>query len=145
MDLFDLSQLPGLHLAVTAYMVGLIWFVQVVHYPLLASVGRSDFARYEQQNTRMTSWVVAPPMLAEFGLALALVVRSASVLTWAGLGCLALIWLSTWLVQVPAHRRLEKGFDAVVHARLVRSNWVRTGAWTIRAVIAVALLGEPGV
>jgi uncharacterized membrane protein len=139
-DFLSLSLVSSMHLAVTAYMAGLIWFVQIVHYPLMASIGRSDFARYEQRNTRMTAWVVGPPMLAELGLAAVLVGRSPSFLTWAGVGCLAVIWLSTGLVQVPAHRRLEKGFDAAMHQRLVRSNWVRTAAWTIRAGIAVALL-----
>ncbi len=32
------------HLVATAAMVGLIWFVQVVHYPLFAAVGSGGFA-----------------------------------------------------------------------------------------------------
>jgi uncharacterized membrane protein len=144
-DIFDLSLVARLHLAVTAYMAGLIWFVQVVHYPLLAFVGPAEFARYEQRNTRITAWVVAPAMLAEFGLAVALAVLNPGFLTWAGLGLLAVIWVSTWLLQVPAHRRLEKGFDGAVHERLVRSNWVRTAAWSMRVGIAVALLGTTPV
>lgn len=28
------------HAAVTLYMTGVIWFVQVVHYPLFSCVGR---------------------------------------------------------------------------------------------------------
>jgi hypothetical protein len=40
------------HLAATAAMVGLIWFVQVVHYPLFASVGADEFVAYENAHTR---------------------------------------------------------------------------------------------
>ena len=58
---------------------------------------------------------------------------------WAGLALLAVIWLSTALVQVPLHRRLQGGFDAAAHRRLVRTNWLRTAAWTLRAALALRL------
>jgi hypothetical protein len=35
-----------LHLATTLLMVGLIWLVQIVYYPLFARVGDSSFAAY---------------------------------------------------------------------------------------------------
>ncbi len=35
------------HVAATLFMTGLIRFVQVVHYPLLARVGRGGFADCE--------------------------------------------------------------------------------------------------
>lgn len=141
MEIDDLNLLAHLHLAVTAYMTGLIWFVQVVHYPLFGAVGRDEFARYERRNTRITLWVVGPPMLAELGLALALVVLAPGALTGCGLAALGMVWASTWLLQVPAHRRLEQGFDHAIHARLVRTNWIRTTAWTARVLIAVLVVG----
>ncbi len=39
--------LLAVHLAATAAMTGLIWFVQVVHYPLFDLVGRAQFVGYE--------------------------------------------------------------------------------------------------
>jgi hypothetical protein len=36
--------------------------------------------------------------------------------------------------------RLSTGFDPVVHRRLVRTNWVRTAAWTARGAAAVAMI-----
>ena len=56
------------------------------------------------------------------------------------MGLLAVIWLSTALIQVPLHQRLGGGFDAEVHSRLVTSNWIRTVAWTLRGLLAVHLL-----
>lgn len=53
------------HLAATLSMVGLIWFVQIVHYPLFAYVGAEKFIAYEAAHARLTTWVVAPPMLTE--------------------------------------------------------------------------------
>jgi hypothetical protein len=59
---------------------------------------------------------------------------------WWGLGLLLLIWISTILLQVPQHRRLQAGFDPAVHRRLVSTNWLRTIFWSARAAIALALL-----
>jgi hypothetical protein len=54
-----------------------------------------------------------------------------------GLALLAVVWASTWLLQVPCHTRLAGGFDAAVHRRLVASNWIRTVGWTARTVLLV--------
>ena len=53
------------HLTATLVMVGVIWFVQIVHYPLMAQVPRSGFAAYERDHQRRTTFVVAPAMLVE--------------------------------------------------------------------------------
>ncbi|ANM30128.1 hypothetical protein ABI59_11910 [Acidobacteria bacterium Mor1] len=126
--------------AATLFMTGLIWFVQWVHYPLFARVG-SGFEAYQVEHMRRTGFVVGPPMLAEAAAAgwIALfpppgVPRGAAL---AGLGLLAAIWISTWLSQVPSHRRLLQSFDETAHRRLVRSNWVRTLAWTLRSLVAL--------
>jgi hypothetical protein len=53
------------HAASTLVMVGVIWFVRVVHYPLFEQVGKAAFAAYETAHARLTTWVVAPTMLVE--------------------------------------------------------------------------------
>jgi hypothetical protein len=126
--------------AATLALAGLVWFVQVVHYPLFARVGESSFVPYEREHTRRTTWVVAPLMLVEAIAVVGLVVLDPGVATAVGALLLAGIWASTFLVQVPCHRVLERGWDAPAHRRLVRGNWVRTGLWTARGALAVALL-----
>jgi hypothetical protein len=133
-----------LHAASTLWMTGLIWFVQVVHYPLFALVGASGFATYEHAHTTRTTLVVGPPMLLELattvallGLASDVVPRSAA---WTGAALLAVIWLSTALLQVPQHSLLSLGFDARASEFLVQSNWIRTIGWSLRAVLALWLV-----
>jgi hypothetical protein len=46
----------------TLAMVGLIWFVQVVHYPLFGKVGVVGFHDYEQSHQQRAGLVVAPLM-----------------------------------------------------------------------------------
>lgn len=142
------------HAAATLYMTGLIWFVQVVHYPLMAAVGREGFAAYESAHARLTTFVVAPGMLVEALCAGLLVLglfeaglpadRTPDRLTYwlilLGAAALLLVWATTFLVSVPLHGKLSAGFDARAHALLVNTNWIRTFLWSSRAAIACTLL-----
>jgi hypothetical protein len=132
------------HLAATWTMVGIIWFVQVVHYPLMARVGRDGYPAYHAAHSRRTTWVVVPPMLLELGTAAWLALRPTPYFppsaAWAGLALLAVVWLSTFLLQVPRHGTLEHGFDAGAHRRLVRTNWIRTVGWTLRGILVLSQL-----
>lgn len=131
------------HGSATLFMTGIIWFVQVVHYPLFNRVGREGFAVYERSHTRLTGRLLAGPMLVELIAAALIAGMLGGTLAWTGLGILALIWASTRFLQVPEHRRLEQGFDPAAHRRLVQGNWLRTVAWTARAIIALLLLITP--
>lgn len=128
-----------IQLVSTLAMVGLIWFVQVVHYPLFASVGESRFRDYERLHQQRTTMVVAPLMIAEALTALAFVwIRPAGVtlpVAICGLLLVGLLWMSTYFWQVPAHRALTEAFDAATHRKLVRSNWIRTIGWTLRGAL----------
>lgn len=130
------------HLGATLLMAGVIWIVQVVHYPLFAGVGREAFAAYEAQHQRRITWVVGPLMLIELATAVMLVVTHSppGVPAWMPLLSLVLvgvIWLSTAFVQVPLHNALGGAFEAAAHARLVATNWIRTLAWSLRAALVL--------
>ncbi len=134
------------HVAATLFMVGLIWFVQVVHYPLFGSVGRSGFAEYSQAHSRLTGLVVGPPMLVEAGTAVALVIRTPEGVPFSlpliGLVLLAVVWLSTAFLQSPQHTVLGRGFAADSHRFLVASNWVRTFCWTGRGLVVLLMTAD---
>ena len=82
---------------------------------------------------RMTC-VVAPLMLLEAGTALLLVFAPppevSYLLIWGGAALLAIIWLSTALLQIPLHRRLSAGWDPQAARRLVATqrSTVATGS-----------------
>jgi hypothetical protein len=132
------------HAAATWALVGLIWFVQVVHYPGFAGIARSDFGAYHARHVQRTTRVVAPLMLLEAITALLLVLMLPrglpAISGWVGLGLLALIWLSTFKLQVPRHDELSREPAPAVVRALVSSNWIRTAAWSLRGVVALAVL-----
>ncbi|MEO0588313.1 MAG: hypothetical protein AAF078_11825 [Planctomycetota bacterium] len=125
-----------IQLAATGVMAGLILFVAVVHYPLFSAVPPDAFPAYEARHQRLTTLVVLPTMLAELATAAAaLLIRPdwfPLPLAVAGLAMLALIWASTFFLQVPLHAKLARQFDATDHRRLVLSNVVRTVLWPAR-------------
>jgi uncharacterized membrane protein len=135
-----------LNAAATLFMVGLIWFVQVVHYPLFAAVGRDGFVAYHAAHSRLTTFVVGVPMLVEAATAaLLLVARPAAVpvaAAWAGLALVGVIWLSTAALQVPQHGVLAAGLDPAAVRALVLGNWLRTAAWTARGALVLWLLAR---
>ena len=132
-----------LHVLSTLVMVGVIWVVQVVHYPLFAGVGGAGWAAYEASHQSRITPVVGPAMLVELVTAVWLVLdRPVAFPAWAvvaGAALVGLIWASTAFVQVPLHAALGGAFDAEAHGRLVATNWVRTVAWTVRGGLVLWL------
>lgn len=127
-------------------MVGLIWLIQIVHYPLFASVGVEQFSEYSERHQFLITFIVGPVMAAELITAIVLAFYPVfpGVGLWfrIGLGLLVVIWISTALIQVPQHGKLTGGFDLATVQALVRGNWIRTIAWTLRGLILLVVLGK---
>lgn len=136
-----------IHAAVATFLCGLIWTVQVVHYPLFARVGDVQFARYEREHQERIGRIVVPAMLLELTAAAWLVAFAPTGLraaAWLGAALLVSVWLVTAFASVPGHHRLAQGFEPAVHRRLVRTNWIRTAAWTARAGLAWWMVSNGG-
>jgi hypothetical protein len=123
-------------------MTGLIWFVQIVHYPsfLNFSSDRNAFGTFHAHHVFRTGVVVIPVMLAELGTSISLNLLSTPVpiINITGLGLVILIWLSTFLLQAPAHNKLQNGFNEKVIQGLLNTNWIRTILWSTKALLSLA-------
>lgn len=130
-------------LATTLPLAGLIWTIQLVHYPLFARVGAENFAAYHAEHAQRITWIVAPLMLVELAAALAWIrwpfERAPSWLAPAMAALVGVAWITTAFASVPAHAQLELGFVRGAFERLVATNWARTAAWTLRAGLLVWL------
>ncbi len=141
-------QLPNIvliaNLLSTFYMVGLIWMVQIVHYPLFAKVAKDEFVSYQLSHQTLITPVVGLPMLIELlGAILLIWFRPRAIpdgLVYVALALVILMWASTAFIQIPCHETLTQGFDATVHSRLVNSNWIRTLGWTVRGGLVTWML-----
>jgi hypothetical protein len=139
---------PKLVLLVHAFstwaMFGVIWVVQLAIYPLFSRIGSGSFCRYEQSYTSSITWVVLPLMTLELGTGVILALHPGfvplNIERYSGVFLLVVIWLSTFMVQVPLHHSLTRGFSNDAHQKLVKTNWIRTIAWSVRSLLVVAMI-----
>ena len=134
------------NLAASGMMIGLVWVVQMVHYPLFAAVGPEAWPAYAKGHGRWISVLVLPWMTVELVTAVALVRYRPDAITapeaWLGLALVGVLWASTWLLQGPLFSSLAAQWDPSVHRRLVLTNWIRTFAWTARGVLLLVVIGR---
>jgi hypothetical protein len=120
-------------------LVGLIWTIQVVHYPSFQYADESTFREMESFHQTRISLVVMPLMLLEIGSGLLLLWSRPDFFPgWAaiwGVLLIGFVWASTFALQVPLHGKLSEGMDTLAIQRLVTTNWIRTIAWTGRGLL----------
>lgn len=130
--------------ALVFWVLGQIWLVQTVVYPLFAQVGEAEYVRYHRFYTRHIPLVVIIPGFASFLLPIPLAFYGPAVPQWmsaaniaAGIAGL----LVTVLLEIPRHNRLEtNGRNETTIAELIRYNWPRTLSITAQAVITFLML-----
>jgi hypothetical protein len=125
-----------LNIALSWGLLLLIWLVQIIIYPGFSRIPSEDFVRYHRWYVIRISAFVLPLMICEVIVTVACVMLgdySYPHLLPAFL--VAVVWLSTFLLQVPIHNRLQSRKDDALIGRLVGTNWIRTIAWSLKAII----------
>ena len=125
-------------------MVGLIWTIHTVHYPLFAHVGESTYVAFQSQHVDRIGKLLFLPWLTEGITLLAVLVlaffgnqrnlRLPAFLNGVGM---AIALIISGFLSAPAHGDLADGFNAAVHDRLMTANLVRSLAWTLCGVCAI--------
>ena len=129
--------------AATLFMVGLTWFVQIVHYTLFPDVGEGGFAEYHRLHSDRTTWVVLPPMVVEIVTSFLLLLDPPAGETALAAGG-AVLASSTWVLTAFAasvHGEIGRwGLSPGLLRRLLAGSWVRTVAWSLHGCVVVAML-----
>ena len=122
-------------IVINAILVGLILVTQIVSYPLLLKVNKVNFFSYYVSYTNRISIVVVPLMLFEVILTfLSYIYSPINTLIQLSVFLLLLIWMSTFLIQVPLHNRLSLKFDENLINKLISTNSIRTFLWISKLV-----------
>ena len=137
------------HFAAVGFMTGLIWLIQLVHYPLMNRVSDSQFAEFHAAHSARITWIVGPVMSLELLTATALawipeVFPGTQGEAWLCLLLTGFVFLTTAIFAVPEHTRLARGFDRAAHSRLVARNWWRTLAWSAHLGLCFQILVTAG-
>ena len=125
------------HLIFTSIMTGVIWVIQIVHYPSFHFIEKELYTAFQKFHMNKISIIVIPIMLAELitGMMLFLDKSSKSPFLIISFVILVLIWLITGVFFSKAHNELIAGYQELVVNQLVTMNWIRTLLWTLRLLL----------
>ena len=125
------------HLIFTSIMTGVIWVIQIVHYPSFHFIEKELYTAFQKFHMNKISIIVIPIMLAELitGIMLFLDKSSKSPFLIISIIILVLIWLITGVFFTKAHNELIAGYQELVVNQLVVMNWIRTLLWTLRLLL----------
>ena len=125
------------HLIFTSIMTGVIWVIQIVHYPSFHFIEKELYTAFQKFHMNKISIIVIPIMLAELitGMMLFLDKSSKSPFLIISFVILVLIWLITGVFFSKAHNELIAGYQELVINQLVAMNWIRTLLWTLRLLL----------
>ncbi len=127
------TELPILiQVASCIFMTGVILVIQLIHYPSFVQIEKTQFVRFHSHHSRALAVVAGPAMTVELFSAV-WIGMSGTPAFIANLLGVAMLWGLTFLVSVPLHNRLSRGFDERSWRRLVRTNWLRTFLWSARS------------
>jgi len=135
------------NILITSFLNGLVWFVQIVHYPSFRYT-TAQFSAFHHFHTARTSLITAFPMLIELLLAFALLWEYQAQRNWLSIFALSAfllalaVWVNTFFFAIPLHVKLGEGFQEAIHAKLLQVNFWRSLLWTARlaALVGCALL-----
>ena len=129
-----------IHLVATSIMVGVIWVIQLVHYPSFHFIELKQYTTFQRFHMSRISYVVVPAMLTELFTLIFLIIfmdKIDPLVTVSGL-LLIIIWLMTAVFFSGVHQKLTSGYDKTVVNSLVKLNWGRTLLWTLRLLLISA-------
>lgn len=141
-----MSLLLIFNIAISWGLFILIWLVQIIIYPGFRRTPAEEFVGYHRWYVIRISAVVLPLMMGEAIIAIGWMLFEGY--TFFNLVCgilVAIVWLSTFSLQVPVHNQLQFGKDGMKISRLVVTNWIRTIAWSIKTIVVTtaAVTGLP--
>ena len=135
--MFNLNLLIDIHFLSTSVMVGVIWVIQLLHYPSFHFVQKSDYPKFQQFHMSRISLIVIPAMIIEFitGIMMLQFGFSSNFLFISSLVILITIWGITFIFFTKMHQVLISGYNEIIVNRLISINWSRTLLWSLRLFI----------
>jgi hypothetical protein len=124
-------------------LLSLIWLVQRLIYPSFLIDSDRSWHKIHDFHCKRISEVVIPLMLIELLSAIFLLISPYGISFNQQLSlvfCSLVAWLSTFLIQVPLHNSLKEHFDIIKLRSLNKTNWIRTFAWSLKAVLLTCFL-----
>ena len=124
-------------------MCGLIWTIQIVHYPFFKFINNQDFYKAHIFHQQKISFIVVPLMLIELSTGiyiLYLYLESNFLFYFINLLIIFIIWATTFFIMVPIHKTLLLNNSIKNIKKLIFFNWIRTISWSLKSILLLYLL-----
>lgn len=132
-----------IHLVSTSFMVGVIWIVQLVHYPTFLFIDEQKSNDFQKFHMSRISYIVMPAMTTELFSGIYIYIYSNmaidSNLFLLALTILLINWIITALVFVKMHNKLLINYKIEIISLLVKWNWLRTLLWSVRLILLLRM------
>jgi hypothetical protein len=132
-----------IHLVSTSFMVGVIWIVQLVHYPTFLFIDEQKSNDFQKFHMSRISYIVMPAMTTELFSGIYIFIYSNmaidSNLFLLALTILIINWIITALVFVKMHNKLLINYKIEIISLLVKWNWLRTLLWSVRLILLLRM------
>jgi hypothetical protein len=132
------------NVALAGYNAGSMWTLQLMHYPLYASIGAGEFRAYIEANNQRA---VLPAVVPALAFLVASIVTAAVTQREARSTAIVQVVASAGVVastvrwQGRLHAALAReGYSGDRIAELVSTNWIRTALFTVSLAAALYLL-----
>jgi len=134
MDLITLNVL------LNSILVGIILITQFVNYPLFKKIDQ-NFEIIHKEYTKKMGYLVAPIMVLEAITVSSMYIYYPKSNVLILIICLTIIiWLSTFLIQVPIHKKVSFKKDSKKIKRLISTNYIRTISWCSKLYLSMLLV-----
>ena len=129
-----------INIILNSILVGVILLTQFVSYPLFKNINH-DFEYFHADYTNRMGYLVAPIMILELIMVTLILFNNPSnniilIITVVTI----LIWVSTFFIQVPIHKKIGYKKDIRKINKLIKSNLLRTILWSIKLYFSILLI-----
>ena len=128
------------NLIVSSILLGLILVIHFVHYKSSNFIDIEKFVEFHKFHTKNISFLVITLMIIEVVISIIICYFYFSILSLINLSLVALIWITTFLLQVPSHNKLSTGKSITEIEKLVSGNVFRVYLWFFKAIVSTLII-----
>ena len=135
----------GVFVFLAAFNAGAMTTLQIQHYAIYPHVGKIEFIEYIRANNRAAVVPVVVPAMALLLTSVMLVIDRPRFMTLGaallafGLNVTQLASTFIWQRRLQSEMAVS-GYDEVKARRLLSTNWIRTVAFLVQALLAMTVL-----
>jgi hypothetical protein len=133
------------HLTITSIMCGVIWAMQLVHYPAFLWIPLEKLGAFERFRARRVWWIILPVLASELLSGAFLAFQTQNSIFILNFFLNLVLWVFTFFVSVPLHKKIDLDPKSIWVQQLIFTNWPRAVLWSFRVALLVGVASRFGL